>query len=347
MRLLVVGAGAIGCWLGHRLVSTGHRVTLVGRPAWIEAVRARGLGLQVGDNVQRVHDLVAATDIGTVSGETFDWVFCTVKAYDTLEALRPLSAVVRENTPLLLVQNGVGGEELAAQVWPQALFVSGVVTLAVQALAPGAICLTTTRGGLALAAVSPGAPVEALADELRRAGLTRLKLYPDYRAVKWSKLLLNMLGNALPTLLDMPLEALYAHRWAFELERAAFGEALAVMRHLGIGPVSLPGYAVPLFAWAMARLPGAALQPLFRRLVIGGRGGKMPSLHLDLARGKPRSEVGFLNGAVAAHGQALGLPAAVNRALASTLQAIVSGELSWDEFRGRPERFLSRLDGQF
>ena len=300
MRVLIIGAGAIGSLLGHRLAAVGHAVTLVARAPWVEAVRSQGLGLEKDGKVRFESNLAAVTDVRTLAGDAFDLAVCTTKVYDTAEAVRQAALAVAGGALLLLVQNGVGGEELVAEVLPQAQRLSAVITLAVEVLSPGLIRLTTTRGGIGLAAVSPGAPVDELVVTLHQAGFGRVLSYADYRAMKWSKLLLNILGNALPTILDIPPGELYARRPLFELERAAFREALTVMRGLGLRPVSLPGYPVPLFAWGMNRLPAAVLHPLFRRLIAGGRGGKMPSLHLDLLKGKPKSEVDFLNGAVVA-----------------------------------------------
>ena len=45
VRVLIVGAGAIGSLVGHGLARAGHEVTLVGRQLYVDAVRARGLGL--------------------------------------------------------------------------------------------------------------------------------------------------------------------------------------------------------------------------------------------------------------------------------------------------------------
>jgi 2-dehydropantoate 2-reductase len=343
MRVLVVGAGAIGSLLGHRLATAGHTVTLVARPPWVAAIRSRGLGLEENGQVRFQSDLAAVTDVQAVADGAFDLVVCTTKVYDTAEAARQAAPIVAKGVPLLLLQNGVGGEELAAEVLPQARCLSAVITLAVKVLSPGLVRLTTTRGGIGLAAVSPDAPLDKLAAALRQAGIGRVTTCADYRAIKWSKLLLNILSNALPTILDMPPDELFADRELFDLERAAFREALTVIRNLGLRPVPLPGYPVPLFAWGMYWLPGAALHLLFRRLIASGRGDKMPSLHLDLLKGKPKSEVDFLNGAVVKHARRIGLQVPVNQALYRTLKAIVSGRIPWAEFRGQPRKLLEQV----
>ncbi len=119
-------------------------------------------------------------------------------------------------------------------------------------------------------------------------------------------------------------------------------EALAVMRALGIGVIDLPG--VPVRALALGtRLPASIARPLMRKAVGGGRGGKMPSFHIDLHSGRGRSEVEWLNGAVARYGERAGVPTPVNRLLTETLLSLTRGEIPLETYARQPEKFLARL----
>jgi len=162
--------------------------------------------------------------------------------------------------------------------------------------------------------------------------------------MKWSKLLLNILANASPAILDMPPDEVFADSRLSMLEMTAFREALAVMRGMGLSPVSLPDYPVPLFAWALSTLPLVLLRPLLQRLVAGGRGGKMPSLHIDLSRGKEKSEVEYLNGAVVRAARQSGMRVPANEGLYTVLVGIVRGEIPWEDCQGRPEALLCRAN---
>jgi 2-dehydropantoate 2-reductase len=77
--------------------------------------------------------------------------------------------------------------------------------------------------------------------------------------------------------------------------------------------------------------------------VAGGRGGKLPSLHADLRRGRTTSEGAFLYGEIACRAHEVGRAAPVNAALWETLHAIASGAQPWDDFRGQPERLLAAV----
>ena len=78
------------------------------------------------------------------------------------------------------------------------------------------------------------------------------------------------------------------------------------------------------------------------RLVAGGRGSKAPSLYLDLAAGKGRTEVAFLNGAVAAAART-GVKTPVNEVLTETLLALSRGQTPWAEWRNQPERLWRKV----
>jgi 2-dehydropantoate 2-reductase len=372
MRILIFGAGAIGSFLGHRLARAGHDVTLVARAAYVRAVRENGLRLfenkqalaggELGSVAPRKAKTAApasasgppSTTVYPMAVESieclsadrraWDLAVLTVKAYDTRSAALALAPHVQSSIPLLLVQNGVGGEDLVREALPDARLISGVITLSVSVIGPACVRLETTRGGLNLAAVSEGQPLDRWAALFNEARL-RTATYPDHRALKWSKLLLNILGNAIPAILDMTPGDVFADPKLFAVERAALLEAVAVMRALGLEPVGFPGYPVPLLVLAMRVLPSPILRLVLARLMTSGRGDKRPSLHMDLASGRSQSEVLYLNGAVVMHAQQVGVAAPVNRVLVETLTSIVVGTEDWAAFRGRPDSLLAVLRG--
>ncbi len=356
MRILIFGAGAVGSFLGNRLQSAGNDVTLAGRSSFVRAVRKHGLtleerartGVHAGaGSLLRVVYPRAVESIEDVprSKRTWDLMLLTVKAHDTHEAAQALEPFASPRVPLLIVQNGVGGEEAVSEVLKEAPIISGVITMSVSVLEPGHVRLETTRGGLNLAPTGVGQGLDPWAAVLAAAGL-RPAIYPDYRALKWSKLLLNLQANAIPAILDMAPADVFSQPALFEVERAAFLEAAAVMQALALRPVSFPSYPVPILAWAMRAVPSPVLRPILRRIVGSGRGDKKPSLQLDLARGRPHSEVLYLNGAVVTHARRVGREAPVNSYLMATLIDIASGRVLWDEFRGQPDKLLADIEGK-
>lgn len=341
MHVLCYGAGAVGSLVGGRLSqSAAAAVTLLARRSHVAAIRTWGLILEgpAGRTVCKAVDSVTSLD--DVASPP-DLVILTVKAYQTADALADLGDLVRRGVPILSLQNGVGNEEAIAATGARVL--AGAITISVSMPRPGVVRQNTRGGGIALASVGTGAvgghDLESLAAPFRQAGF-RTEVYPDYRAVKWSKLLLNIIGNASAAILDLPPGVVVRDPRLFHLEREAFLEAMRVVRGLGLRLVSLPGYPVPLLARVMA-LPEWVGRPVLSRRIGRGRGEKMPSLWEDLERGRTRSEVEVLNGAVACEGERLGIPAPANAILARAVLALAAGTRSRGEFRRNPQALVA------
>lgn len=114
MRIVVLGAGGLGSALGGYLAATGVDVTLVGRPAHVEAIRRDGLRIvgRRGDVLIKEH--LTAVDHATAASGPFDYLILAVKAKDTATALAdadPLRDVV---TTALSVQNTVAKDSALA-----------------------------------------------------------------------------------------------------------------------------------------------------------------------------------------------------------------------------------------
>ncbi len=342
----ILGAGAIGSVVGARLLKARVPVTLIGRPQAMRAVRERGLAYE--QPLRRpaiLRDLDAVSDwseLDPMEVANIGLVVLTTKVHDTAEAASGLGRLPSE-VPLLVLQNGVGGADLArAQVGDRPLL-AGVTTLVAVQLQPGVVRSLSRRGGMALATVT--APRETLvrvAARFSAAGLPT-RIAADYRALAWSKLLLNILGNAVPAIVGLPPERAFADLALCRLEIAAFREALAVMRAQGLQPVAIPGYPVGLVARAVEGLPVPVLHRLLPRLVGGGRSGKKPSLQIDLERGRRQSEVEYLNGAVVRAGMELGVPVPANALIYRTLAAMVQGTIPRDAYTSNPHSLLAPL----
>ena len=339
MDVLIIGAGAIGSLIAHQLCAAGHKVTAVARAPYVRAVKKRGLLLEQDGQTERAAGLRVVEHTDALGDVRFDVVLITTKAFDTAVAAGQASPFVARGAWAVIVQNGVGSVEIARTILGERNLYAGTITIPVEVLEPAIIRPRWGRGGIGVAPVRAGQDVALLA-QLFAESRFEVRVYTDWQAMRWSKLMLNMLANAIPAILDLPVDEVYADRRMYRLERAAMREARVVVARLGIRLVSLPGYPVPFLAWMLCAWPGVLTYPIYRRAVLGGRGGKLPSLHIDLRRGRDRSEVAFLNGAVAQAGEKLGLPTPVNRMLCETLTHIVRGEVSWSAYRGQAERLL-------
>lgn len=335
---VVVGAGAVGSFLGGTLAAAGWDVTLLGRqgsgdgspsPLVIEGPRGRRATVQLRR---------ASTAEAAPAGP--DLVIVAVKMFDLAGALA--TAARWPDTPLMTVQNGIGAEAMAAAARTSPL-VAASLTTAVEPAAGGVARRRT--GGLGLAPVrgDTAALRRELAAAFADAGLPTVAC-PDAAAMKWSKLLANLVGNATSGLLDMDVGAVWADPAGFEIERRQLDEALAVMHAQGLSVVSLPGGQVGALLLGL-RLPRVIARPALAFALGRARGGKDPSLRIRLRGGATGpTEVRWLNGAVAEAGRLLGVRTPVNARLATLVEAAALEPTAGDPWRGDPSALLAACD---
>ena len=140
----------------------------------------------------------------------------------------------------------------------------------------------------------------------------------------------------------MTAAEIVADRGLYNLEIATLRECLAVMQAQGIDVVDLPGTPVRMLAFA-TKLPVWLSKPFLSRAAGAGRGGKMPSFHIDLRSDRGKSEVDYLHGEVVRAGRKFNVPTPVNAMLTETLLALTNKELPMDEFAHKPEKLINRL----
>jgi 2-dehydropantoate 2-reductase len=339
MRFLFFGAGAIGTYLGGSLALAGHTVAFTERPEPAETIRRQGLSIGGPEGERTVREVAVFTSPAeALSAGAYDVGVFALKSFDTEAALEPLVSFV-DLPPIVCFQNGVDNEPTIARAIGPGRVIAGTVTSAVGKSGIGRVVLEKKRGvGVAAGHAASVHLVSALSE----AGLDA-RLYHSASAMKWSKLMTNLLGNATSAILDLGVREVFADRRLFALELRAFRECLKVMRALEIEPLDLPGMSVRALGWAVRYLPRVVAQPLLLRVVGGGRGAKMPSFHVDLCGGSGKTEVGWLNGAVVRHGQARGVRTPVNRLLTETLEGLSEGRLSREAFRHQPAALLGLL----
>jgi 2-dehydropantoate 2-reductase len=164
----------------------------------------------------------------------------------------------------------------------------------------------------------------------------------DYRSLKWSKLALNVVANASCAILNVLPERLVHSGDAFELELRAIREVRNVMRALGIAAIDLPRYPVRALQ-SVATLPAPVARAILANRIAGARGRKPPSLLLDLRAMKNRTEVDYLNGAVARAAREAGVKAPVNTVFARIVSDIAHMPQLWAKYRERPDAVAAEV----
>ncbi len=331
--VLVFGAGAVGGYLGAKLALLPNvSVTLLGRAAMAEAVNRAGIEVLEGGGATRSYP----SAITAPAGSPYDIVILGTRTYDLGTALHDLPELVKESGFVLCMQNGVGSDDRIAQQVGEERTIAGTVTFRLRVARPGVVERHGSSGGLALAAL-PGCSVSPwVVDTFRDAGMDP-QIVRDHASLRWSKLLLNMLGSASGAVLDMDLADIMANRCLFRIEQLAFREATRVMAAASTAIVPLPGYPVPLAA-AIMRMPCAPAQALIGPRIARSRGGQPPGMREDVRRG--RSEIDAYNGAIAHAAWERTIPAPVNRAIAELVTAVTGDEQVRESYRLNPDRYV-------
>jgi 2-dehydropantoate 2-reductase len=344
LNLLTFGAGAIGTYIGGSLALTGHHVVFLEQPGAVEELQERGLRLEIKDT--KGSPFTIPPSLFNVAGSLseafchgpFDIAIFALKSFDTASALEGMKPFAAQMPPILCLSNGVENETNLAAVLGADKVIAGTVTSSVARRALGDIALEKLRG----VGVADGHPLSLCLLEALNGAFLNARLYPRPADMKWSKMLTNLMVNATVAILDMPPHAVLSHPGLFRLEIAMLREALAVMKAQGIRVVDTPKTPVRLLAVA-AYLPNFISRPLMAKSVGGGRGGKMPSFHIDLHAGRGKSEVAWLNGAVVRYGEVFGVPTPVNKQLTEILLALTHAEISLTEFSGQPDKLLQNV----
>jgi 2-dehydropantoate 2-reductase len=340
-RILVYGAGAVGGYLGGKLAATGEAdVTLLGRPRVVSAVSQHGLLIR-DEGGRYVFSRPRAVE-RIAEGDRVDAVLLSVRTYDVPSALPDLARLAGEGSLVLAFQNGVGSEEVLAGALGRDRVLPCTLTVSAGMEEPGVITRYSRSGGVALSTMN-ARPVPPWIVGLFEATDLPVALIPDYRSLRWSKLLLNMLAAPTSAILDMDIGPLLRDPATFDLERRAFLEAAAVMDAAGIGAAELPGYPVPM-ARRVMQLPAPLARLTLGRRIASARGGRSPGMRADMQRG--RSEIADFNGAVARAGERLGVPTPVNRALTALTEDLAAHPGHRESFRGNPKGLVAWIQTQ-
>ena len=232
MRVAVMGAGAVGSYLGSRLAVGGADVHLIARGAHLAAMRANGLTLVTPEG-ERSQVNVQATDDPAAIGPV-DFVLFLVKSYDTDAAARQLAPLLAAETGVISLQNGIDNEARIAEVIGPG-HVMGAATYILSSIeSPGVV--RSGRARIVVGELEPGPPsprVERFV-EAARAGDIDAHAADDVRRTKWEKYVLLVAFSAVTATTQLTVGDIRGSEAATEMLRAIMAEASAVGRALGV-----------------------------------------------------------------------------------------------------------------
>jgi len=310
MRVVVLGAGAMGCVFGGHLALAGHDVTLVDiRREHMDAIRRNGLDMRTPDGASRIVALAATADPTEVRAA--DLVIVLAKGFATADAARSIVHAVGPQTWVATVQNGLGNDRRLAEVLGPERVIPGTTTVGAEQYEPGVTIMNTAAAnGTSITHLGPprGAPslpdgVREVARVLTEAGLPAEAL-DSADLVIWTKLALAGPMGPLTAVLRRTVRDVANDPHALAVIREMFDEIVAVAHAAGV-PLDRDA------AWAHS------LE------TFQGAGPHVTSMAADVLAHR-RTEIDSFCGEVARLGEELGVPTPVNRTVWRQIKAIES-----------------------
>jgi len=206
-RFLILGAGAIGSYLGGSLALSGHEVIFLEREKDIISLENQGIEMKIGGKNYATSSPHFTSSLGNALDRSCDLLISAVKTYHLDDILPDLIRLRDRLPPLLCLQNGVESEKKMIDGLGSGLVIPGTVTTAVDCPAKGKINVSKERG-MGIAGSHPLA--RELVSIFQEAGIN-CEYYPDPLDMKWSKLITNLLGNAASAILNSTTAGIYSH----------------------------------------------------------------------------------------------------------------------------------------
>jgi len=288
-KIFVLGAGAIGSSYGA-LLSRKNDVTLIGRKDHVEAIKTKGL--EVTGDMQERFFVKAETEINRIPSDTL--ILLTTKAHDSAKAIKEIKNLLKNNTVILILQNGLGNKELVKRVVRNKIEVlRGLVTMGAEFSQPGKITLWNGETILEQTDIS-----RRIAELFNESGL-KTRVSNEFEKELWNKLVANCVVN--------PLTAILRVR-----DNEIVADALKEVRH-GIIEECVE----------VGRAEGISLEPDLKELIDKKilQYTNLSSMCQDLMKGK-RTEIDFLNGRIVELGRRHHIPTPINETLVSLIKSL-------------------------
>lgn len=302
MKIAILGAGSLGCAIGGVLAEAGNDVWLINRNAkLVDVLNSKGLTLRDGgvDRVVRVQAATSAQQVGEV-----DLVVVLVKSFDTAVAMTAAMALIGPKTHVLSLQNGVGHEEILAELVGRERMIGGKTYAGGTQVGVGHISIGTRGKETIIGELDGGVSerTKQIAALFTAAGL-QTTVSSNIMQTIWEKLLVNVSTGALCGITSLPYGELYSVPEVEVTALTAVAEAMAVAKASGVALTTTD----PKQPWLKA---AAGLPPEFKT-----------SMLQSLEKGSV-TEIDFINGAVVRQGQRYGIPTPVNQTLVACIKGI-------------------------
>jgi len=338
-RIAIVGAGALGGYVGGNFAHQGLDVTLIDPwPENVETIRKRGLeldGLTPEERFTAKPKIIHLTELQSLAKKPFDVAFVAMKSYDTLWATALIAPYLSEQGFVVSLQNCMNEETIAGVVgWGRTV---GVVAsqISVDLYEAGRIRRTIPKGGDKYTIFRVGEPhgrvtprVEELVGWFK--GIDSAKATTNLWGERWSKLVQNAMGNGVTAATGMTTPACLSDPQIRRFQIALAAEGIRVGQALGYTLEKVR--AIEPEKYARANEGDAQAMAEVEAALTPKPGGnpradiQRPSMAQDMIKGR-RTEIEAMNGHIARKGAQVGVAAPSHVKLTGIVTRIERGEL--------------------
>ena len=319
-RIVVLGAGSVGCFIGGCWSAAGLDVGFIGRPRIAHDIRDHGLTVTDYNGWQaRLADVDYACVPAPLADA--DIILLCVKSGATADAAREIAEHGRDGALVISFQNGVSNfQVLERELGGRFRIVRGMVQYNIAYLGKGRF----HKGVAGELWAERRAETAQLAERVR-GGPASLRLSDDMAGITWGKLLIN-LNNAVSALSGRTLLEELKQRDYRRVVAAAQREGLGLLRRAGIKPAKI-GPVPPRLLPLVIGSPDWLFNNVFlKKWKIDARARS--SMADDLAAGR-KTEIDYLNGELVALADRLGIEAPINRKVVELIRAAEAGAKPW------------------
>lgn len=336
-RVLIVGAGAVGSYIGGWLSHTGHEVVFA--DSWAEQVNAINEdGLWVGGPHESFFAKPKAFHLHQSQRlalePKFDIAFIAVKAYDTPWAARFAHRFVTDDGYFVSSQNCMPDGDMADAVGAERCVGLIMSSIAVRLAGPGSPQRAGTKRRRDLGHIVFRAGEHDGSESARTAELIEMlepldggKTTTNLWGERWAKLCQNSMGNPVVGTTMSGSATVASSPRGRELQIRLASESAQVGLALGLEVENFGGASPE--KWAAASTDGEIYEELDNMLADNagaGTGDWYPSMGQDVQNERP-SEIDFMNGHVLRKGVEVGVETPVTASIVDAMRRVDRGEL--------------------
>ena len=304
MKIVMLGAGALGSTIGGTLAMGGNDVHFV--DMWQEHVDLINKdGLHMTNEKEDWYVRVDARTTADTIGEA-DLVIVLVKSFATKQAVEQLKQtnVIGKNTLVMSLQNGLGNEETIASVIGSENVISGKTYVGGRLIQAGYISAGVQGKWTYIGELNGEITdrIQTVCNVFNDAGLL-CEVSDNIKGLIWDKLLINVAAGALCGITRLPYGPLYEEDYIKDVAVAAIREGITVAKAAGVTLKSED----PNYAWYAASegLPGTFKTSILQSLEL-----------------KRPTEIDFINGSIVEWGKKYGIATPVNQTLVACVKGI-------------------------